>query len=211
VKQHRAEGYGLDLSDLPKSKPDAERVGATYFYTGRPCSKGHLAARYTKGGNCSYCSRSYGATRRGSEFNGQTSKALANAARGAANAAGSKTYISPKPCGLGHTLRWVASTNCIECDRLKRTTYKENRKNNRVKNLYGLDAEAHETMFQGQCCACAICNTEFKHRRLMHIDHCHQTNVVRGLLCGPCNQGIGLLKHDPEILKKAMEYINDHA
>lgn len=208
MRRHRAEGYGLDLAALPKSKPEAERVGATYFYTGRPCAQGHLVARYTKGGNCSWCARANCAARDGREFTGHTSKILANTARAAANASGAKTYVPPKPCKNGHSLRWVASTNCVECNSDQQIKRKEIAKTTRIKKLYGLDAEAHEKLFQDQGRACAICRTEFEQRRLIHIDHCHDTGVVRGLLCQPCNQGIGLLRHNPTILIRAVGYIN---
>ena len=56
---------------------------------------------------------------------------------------------------------------------------------------------------------CAICETDFstlpqKHR---HVDHCHKTGLVRGWLCHGCNLGIGNLKDDPKLLRKAAEYL----
>lgn len=42
------------------------------------------------------------------------------------------------------------------------------------------------------------------------IDHNHATGDVRGLLCPPCNKGIGHLKDSPYIIKKALEYLNDN-
>ena len=39
------------------------------------------------------------------------------------------------------------------------------------------------------------------------IDHDHNTGQIRGLLCGGCNKGIGLLKEDPEILRRATEWV----
>ena len=55
---------------------------------------------------------------------------------------------------------------------------------------------------------CAICGNIFSDRRHTQIDHCHKTKKIRGLLCIQCNSGIGMLKEDVDILKKAIDYIN---
>ena len=44
----------------------------------------------------------------------------------------------------------------------------------------------------------------------LHVDHDHRTNSVRGLLCGSCNRGIGLLQENPKHLYRAAQYITDH-
>lgn len=38
----------------------------------------------------------------------------------------------------------------------------------------------------------------------------HETGRIRGMLCSPCNTGIGLLRDDPAIIRKAAEYLNAH-
>jgi hypothetical protein len=42
------------------------------------------------------------------------------------------------------------------------------------------------------------------------VDHCHQTDRVRGLLCSKCNLLIGLAKEDPTILKTAASYLEEN-
>lgn len=39
------------------------------------------------------------------------------------------------------------------------------------------------------------------------MDHDHQTLVVRGLLCGKCNKGLGLLGDSVESLTRARDYL----
>jgi hypothetical protein len=57
--------------------------------------------------------------------------------------------------------------------------------------------------------ACAICGaTEAdRNRPLLHVDHDHETGNVRGLLCTPCNAGIGHFRDDPALLRRAIRYL----
>ena len=58
----------------------------------------------------------------------------------------------------------------------------------------------------GKCCLCG--QPDGKGRgKVLHIDHCHQTGRIRGVLCGSCNQGIGLLRDDPALLARAIAYL----
>lgn len=38
-------------------------------------------------------------------------------------------------------------------------------------------------------------------------DHCHQTNVKRGILCAMCNSGLGFFRDDPVVLERAAAYL----
>lgn len=44
-----------------------------------------------------------------------------------------------------------------------------------------------------------------------HIDHCHKTDIVRGLLCGSCNKGLGFFKDSPNLLYKASDYLSKNS
>ena len=69
---------------------------------------------------------------------------------------------------------------------------------------YRLRPEQYLAMLQEQGNACAICREVFT--RTPHVDHCHKTGRVRGLLCGRCNVFLGALDRDG-FLEAAMEYL----
>ena len=60
---------------------------------------------------------------------------------------------------------------------------------------------------------CAICDKpessvhQSGTKRLLSIDHDHDTNKVRGLLCKKCNTAIGMLGDDPKLVMRAYEYL----
>lgn len=51
---------------------------------------------------------------------------------------------------------------------------------------------------------CPICELA----AAVHVDHCHETGAVRGLLCPECNTGMGQLKDDPAVLRRAAGYLD---
>ena len=207
MKDFRPEGYGLNHEDLPKSKSDAEKLGVAYFFTGKPCVRGHVAARYTKGGSCSLCTRLASAKKTGRDPASVGRYARANHKRALAAQTGARTYVPASPCKNGHSLRFVRSNNCVQCDADAQARIKEQKKNSRVEKLYGLSPQAHEALFLEQEKACRICGWEAENRRQLHVDHCHKSNVVRGLLCSRCNQALGLFEDNPHMIRRAADYV----
>ena len=53
---------------------------------------------------------------------------------------------------------------------------------------------------------CAICG-EFVQQQDFHLDHDHATGVVRGVLCGPCNLGLGSFRDSRSNLLRAARYL----
>lgn len=92
--------------------------------------------------------------------------------------------------------------------KLLRPYNKLQHKDLKLKAAYGIDLKIYNEMLLEQKGKCAICGTESTGKRdYFHVDHCHKTLKVRGLLCSTCNSGIGGLKDDIELLKKAIEYL----
>ncbi|MDA3808142.1 MAG: endonuclease domain-containing protein [Thiomicrorhabdus sp.] len=71
---------------------------------------------------------------------------------------------------------------------------------------YGITIAEYESLLETQSSKCAICKELFT--GTPHIDHCHTTGDVRGLLCRCCNHGIGLLKDSAELLEAAVTYVS---
>ena len=82
---------------------------------------------------------------------------------------------------------------------------------NHARWKYGVERGTYAQMLEAQGGRCAICKTDNPGPRLsrFHIDHCHDTEKVRGLLCSSCNTGIGQLKHDTLIMKAAISYLEE--
>ncbi len=76
-----------------------------------------------------------------------------------------------------------------------------------LKFSYGMLPGAFEVLLAKQNGLCGICSEPFNHGRNWHVDHCHKTGTVRGILCQRCNQGIGQLRDDPALLRRAITYL----
>jgi hypothetical protein len=89
-----------------------------------------------------------------------------------------------------------------------RETFLQRARVHNLKKKYGLSYEEFQSMYETRKGLCDICKGPSEEGRLLSVDHCHETGKVRGLLCGPCNRGLGLFKDDPNLLHKALEYVS---
>jgi hypothetical protein len=54
---------------------------------------------------------------------------------------------------------------------------------------------------------CAICGQECPTGRRLAVDHDHSTGSYRGLLCCNCNHALGHFRDQPDLLRRAADYL----
>lgn len=129
-----------------------------------------------------------------------------------------------KPCANATSARW-ASDNPIRHRANGRRQHDNNRAANNAaarkryernperdldakrKYRYGVDRAKYDAMIETQGGVCAICSEPSLTQRL-HVDHDHATGAIRGLLCKPCNLGLGFFRDNPAALLAAIEYLS---
>ena len=79
----------------------------------------------------------------------------------------------------------------------------------KLKAAYGITLDDYKALSEKQNHLCAICGspTADTRSKRLHVDHCHISKKVRGLLCGNCNNGLGRFKHDVAVLEQAVRYL----
>lgn len=111
------------------------------------------------------------------------------------------------------TAKWrkrYCSKECRELsDRQRRQdTYRET-----WLRKYGLTVAEYDGLLVAQGGGCAICDSRDPRGRAkspyFHVDHDHGTGRVRGLLCAPCNTGLGSFGDDPARLRSAIAYLSE--
>ena len=96
--------------------------------------------------------------------------------------------------------RWAAKTPEQKYDA---------QRNTRLKQRYGITLDEYNERLERQGSRCAICPkpaAENPHG-VLHVDHNHETGVVRGLLCVGCNSALGYIEHG--LFDEFMEYIKN--
>lgn len=105
-----------------------------------------------------------------------------------------------RPC---RNTRNVAAAKRARGHRTRR--YRENRH-----AKMGVTVEVYEDvrLRQGGCCAiCGVHESELT--RALYVDHDHETESFRGLLCSRCNTGLGMFADDTRLLQIAMLYLKE--
>lgn len=122
-------------------------------------------------------------------------------------------------------MRYESGMRCLNCARAWKRKYYRSGRQLRERSLhrnYGIDIETVEKMLRAQAYSCPICLRRLKREYdrgegggaredVAVVDHCHETDVVRGLLCASCNQGLGRFGDDVSRMQRAIEYLEGNA
>jgi hypothetical protein len=80
----------------------------------------------------------------------------------------------------------------------------------KLRSFYGISEVEYTEMYEQQNGVCSICGRPEQGKRLLSVDHNHETGKVRALLCNGCNSGLGMFEENIKYLSKAIEYLKRH-
>lgn len=86
-------------------------------------------------------------------------------------------------------------------------------RNLNLKRNYNISLDDYNSMLEGQngrCLGCNIFHTDSARGRF-HVDHCHTTGKIRGLLCHNCNTALGLVKDNVDTLSMLISYLKTNS
>ncbi len=81
----------------------------------------------------------------------------------------------------------------------------------RLRKAFGIDVEDWARMFNAQDQKCAICLEKLDGGFFTHVDHCHATGKVRGILCTFCNSMLGYARDSRSHLLAGIHYLEAHS
>jgi hypothetical protein len=107
----------------------------------------------------------------------------------------------------------VCSRACKEVDHVRSGRARDAH----LRRKYGITADDYDQLLAAQGGGCALCGikpedlTTGRYRTFLHVDHCHDTGQVRGLLCPDHNLLLGRFGDSVEMFKRIVEYLEAHA
>jgi hypothetical protein len=111
-----------------------------------------------------------------------------------------------KVCSREVTQEWRAA-HPERTKELNKRYYDKTGLSNHRRRAYGLSPEEVQVMEKRQESRCALCGLQ---ATPLHVDHDHETGLVRELLCRGCNHGLGNFLDNTDLLRKAIDYLERH-
>ena len=103
---------------------------------------------------------------------------------------------------------WKGKARCKSCIKEVNPYNPERNRDRHLNNKYGITSEIYNEMEIQHNFRCQICRVAPD--MVLHVDHCHDTGKVRGLLCYKCNSLLGYADDNVEILARAIRYLRKH-
>ncbi len=123
----------------------------------------------------------------------------------------SKFYNSPKELAYRKAYRQrpeVRERHRVETRKFYNTSNgKVVRRRQHLKRSYNISIEQYDMLFKSQHGVCAICSMPPRDSRKLVVDHDHETNKIRGLLCDKCNFMLGLSGESASVLQEGINYL----
>ncbi len=129
---------------------------------------------------------------------------------------------------------WTGKS-CIDCDKQKGPRQKHNKRcwtcqrkvnqenarqahGKRLEETYGITIDEYDALYEFQGGRCALCRIATGKSRRLSVDHDHKCTAghdpklgcqdcVRGLLCRPCNNLLGVARDSIDYLLRAIRYL----
>ncbi len=109
--------------------------------------------------------------------------------------------------GLSPERKAIVRTRAYEWNK----EHPKSRRNIQLKAKYGLTEEAWNALFVAQGSMCGCCGArEPGYKYGWHVDHCHVSKKVRGILCHGCNTALGHADDSVARLKLLVAYLESY-
>ena len=98
--------------------------------------------------------------------------------------------------------------NAYRRDYRQRPDRKRADRDGHLRRKFGITIDDYERMLAEQNDGCAICGASEPDNGSLHVDHDHDSGVVRGLLCVSCNNALGAFRESHDLFRKASDYLD---
>lgn len=122
-----------------------------------------------------------------------------------------------KQAQISNTTRWARANpekmSIIKARRKAKEAadpaFPAKKRNSWLLRKYSITLEQYDELLARQNGGCAICGRKAG-KRPLHVDHCHLTGRVRGLLCHQCNWYLGTIEGGHTVLSRLLRYLSYH-
>jgi hypothetical protein len=116
-------------------------------------------------------------------------------------------FYKPRPDNMRRTCKRCQNERRVANRRANPEAASATARRSKLRRVYGISPEEYDAILVAQRGVCAICARPNDDGRRLHVDHCHDSGKVRGLLCHLCNRALGAFGDDPDRVERAVEYL----